>query len=78
MNIIETKTLLTSKFLEFKETYYEAVTGGKINRWSWVQRPNNTSAVVIAATAGDNLVLIKEYRVPLGGLLIVIRKSGLF
>jgi ADP-ribose pyrophosphatase len=69
MNIIETKTLLTSKFLEFKETYYEIVLGGKVHRWNWVQRPSKTSAVVIAATVGDNLVLIKEYRVPIGGYI---------
>ena len=69
MRIIETKTLVTSKYLEFKETYYEIVLGGKVHRWNWVQRPSKTSAVVIAATVGDNLVLIKEYRVPLGGYI---------
>jgi ADP-ribose pyrophosphatase len=68
VRIIETNKIATSKYLDFNETEYEDRCG-KIKKWTWAQRPGNTSAVVVAATVGDNLVLIKEYRVPLGGYI---------
>lgn len=68
MRILRTNKIATSKYLDFNETEYEDRCG-KIKKWVWAQRPDNTSAVVIAATVGDNLVLIKEYRVPLGGYI---------
>jgi len=68
MHTIETRTISSRKFLALKETVYEDRNGGE-KRWDWVQRTGKQNAVVIAATVGDNLVLIKEYRVPLGGYI---------
>jgi ADP-ribose pyrophosphatase len=66
MKIIKTETINGTRYLSFNKTDY-VDRSGKIKTWVWAQRPNSTRAVVIAATLGDNLVLIKEFRVPVGG-----------
>jgi len=68
MRIIKTDTIVTRKYLDFKDTTYEDRAGVE-RHWTWAQRPSDVRAVVVAATVGVNLVIIKEYRVPLGGYI---------
>jgi ADP-ribose pyrophosphatase len=65
MKIIKTETMLGTKYLSFNKTDY-ADRSGKIKTWIWAQRPGGTKAVVIAATLGDCLVMIREFRIPVG------------
>lgn len=77
MKILETEVLVRSKFLNFMATEYEH--NGKQGFWTWATRPNNVKAVIIVAfvkdcnekansvyKCEDKLVVIKEFRVPLG------------
>lgn len=64
MNIINRKNLAHTTFLDLNETTY-LDKSGSTRKWVWAQRPFDQQAVVIAATLGDCLVLIKEYRIPL-------------
>jgi ADP-ribose pyrophosphatase len=64
MKVIETYQRATSTHLNLNHTDYEDRRGNR-KSWVWAQRPNNQSAVVVAATLGDKLVVIKEYRIPL-------------
>lgn len=68
MRIIKTDTIVTRKYLDFKDTTYEDRAGVE-RHWTWAQRPSDVRAVVVAATVGENLILIKEFRVPLGGYI---------
>lgn len=38
---------------------------GSLKVWHWAERPGNVSAVMVAALCNDNLVLIREFRVPI-------------
>mgnify|MGYP001401805646 FL=1 len=56
--------LHSTKFLDMIQTIFTDKKGQK-KTWFWVQRPNSQNAVVIVATVGDKLVVIKEFRVPI-------------
>ena len=47
MEVISNEVKYSSKFLNFIESKYRN-TKGDINKWFWVERPNNRKAVVIA------------------------------
>jgi len=79
MKILQTETLVKTKFLDFKATEYESDKGVK-GFWTWCSRPNGMKAVLIAAVVDKGwttlsigagykqdlrLVVIKEFRVPL-------------
>lgn len=64
MNIKKVEVLLKTKFLGMNCSHYLDNQGSN-KKWIWAERPNLTSAVMVAATHGDKLVLIKEFRVPL-------------
>ncbi len=66
MKIIQTQTIADTKFLDLNMTSYENKRG-VTSQWVWAERPNNMAAVMIVATAGGNLVVTKEYRVPIQG-----------
>jgi len=68
MHIIKIDTIVTRKYLDFKDTTYVDRAGIE-RHWTWAQRPSDVSAVVIAATVDNNFVLIKEYRVPIKGYI---------
>jgi len=52
----EAETVWRGKFLEVK----------KAGRWEYVSRTRGVSAAVILALDGDEVILIEQYRVPLG------------
>lgn len=76
MNIVQTKSLLTTKYVNLYETQYKDKTGRDRN-WLWVGRPAGTKAVMIVPiiegeyvfNAGykqlNRICVIKEYRIPL-------------
>ena len=68
MDVRSVKVLHTSKFLLFNESLY-ADKKLFMRSWSWVERTGNASAVMVAALHGDNLVVIREFRVPINGYI---------
>jgi ADP-ribose pyrophosphatase len=64
MRVESTCLIYDTKYLRINSSrYYDNQENS--NLWFWAERPNNTSAIMVAATFGDKLVLIKEFRVPL-------------
>ncbi len=66
MKILSKTTVASTKYLELCEIHYENK-NGKPSKWYSVERSGNTKAVMVVATKGEKLILIKEYRVPIGG-----------
>lgn len=58
------KVIHETPFVKLVSTHYHDMQG-KPKDWVHVDRPNFQHAVVIGATYGDKLVVIREYRVPL-------------
>ena len=66
--ILNTKKLFTSKWLNLNETEYIPGPGKEPCKWLWAEREGAKNAVVIGALTRDKkLVVIKEFRVPIGG-----------
>ena len=65
MEILRTQVIAETKHLNLNMTSY-VNNKGAIGEWVWVERPNDTHAVVIAAMVEDKLVLIREFRIPIG------------
>jgi ADP-ribose pyrophosphatase len=66
MEIIEKKIIASSPYLNFVEIQFSNKNNKK-SVWYSAERVGNRKAVIIVAYVGDKLVVIKEYRVPLGG-----------
>lgn len=67
MKIVQKKVLKKTPFVEFMQTNYMNMKN-KLSNWCWCRRPGNRKAVVIAAvTENDELVVTREYRVPIEG-----------
>ena len=56
----EAETVWSGKFLEVH----------KLDRWEYVSRTRDVSAAVILAVDGGDVILIEQYRVPLGALCL--------
>lgn len=68
MEVDVVKTIHRTPYLNLNMShYFDNSSVGKL--WVWAERPNMTSAVMVAATHGDKLLLIKEFRVPLDGYI---------
>jgi len=65
------KQTITTVEARSKHLFYNCTTyfdkSGKQREWYWVERPNNTKAVVIVATVEGKLVVAEEFRVPVNG-----------
>jgi ADP-ribose pyrophosphatase len=68
MEVTNVKVLHKEPFLYLNSSSY-INNAGKLKSWTWAGRPHNVSAVMVAATHGDKLVLIKEFRVPINGYI---------
>lgn len=66
MEVQTVKVIFKEKFLFVNNSTY-LNNKGDSKVWTWAERPNLTSAVMVVATHGDKLVLIKEFRIPLNG-----------
>jgi ADP-ribose pyrophosphatase len=64
MVVTDVKIIQRTKFLILNGSRYITKKGNE-KIWHWVERPNLTSAVMVAALLEDKLVLIREFRVPL-------------
>lgn len=61
-----TETLATTPFLNLYQTTFKRRSGTE-GRWTWAGRPNDITAIFIAAIIQHKYILaIKEYRVPAG------------
>jgi len=66
MKIISKKIVTHTKFLNLVEISYENMKG-KLSSWYAAERTGDTKAVMVVGQKEDKLIVIKEYRIPIGG-----------
>jgi len=71
VKVIQTETLLKTKFLEMKASEY-VDNKGETKFWTFMERPKQVNAIAIAGVIQDHygpemdkIVLIKQFRIPL-------------
>lgn len=64
MNILNTEKVYSGKYSDMNITHFEDKYGNK-KAWEFLERTNDTEAVVINAYHKDKVILVKQYRFPI-------------